>query len=126
MCIRDRVATRFEIHVECSAARVITGGLERQDFGVLSSVIGVESFANYAVVANEDRADHGIRARQSFAPTRQSQCAIHPMRVIIFAIFVPKGRHGSSVKEGIYESFGIERDEIIHLFADADKTNRQA
>ena len=52
---------RFEIDIECSAASFAAGLLKRQNFGVLSVIVGVNPRArDLSVRINNDRSDVGI------------------------------------------------------------------
>jgi len=72
------MAARFEVDEERGAARRAEGGFQRDDFRMADAVIGVKAFANDAAVANQDRADHGIGAGQSFAAAGERERAGHP------------------------------------------------
>ena len=86
------VAARLQVDVERCAARGFACGFERDDFRVAHAVVGVESFADDAAVAHEDRADHRVGACERDAASRQLERAVHEDGVSGSSLPYPKMR----------------------------------
>ena len=65
----------LERHVERGAPRVLSGGLERHDLGVRPAGPLVPALPHDVAVADEHRADDGVRRRPAPAALRQLERA---------------------------------------------------
>ena len=116
--MRPLVATGFEIDVERRTARFFPCSLKGNDFRMAHAVVGVKPLADDSSAADQNGADHGVRAGEGFAAASQGQGAGHPAFVVV-------RRHGDSIEQGIDERLGVERHQIVGRFAGAHEAHGQ-
>ena len=111
------VIARFERDVERRTLRALTCGFQRDDFCVIAILILMKALADNFAFADDDAADCGIRAGEADAFARQVERVVHEANVVWV--------HGL-VEERVDVGFGVERNQIVDLFAGADETNGEA
>ena len=68
-----RGAAGFEGEVEGCAARFLTGFFKGDDFGMVAAIVVVETFADDAVIFDDDAADAGVGVGEGGAALGEGQ-----------------------------------------------------
>ena len=108
------VRAGFEGDIERGAAGAVAGFFEREDFGVLDAVPGVRSRGRrFRRPARSRRPPSGLGVASAMPSAGQVERFAH----------VVGDSYG---EERIDEVFGIERQQVVDFFADADEADGQA
>ena len=91
--------------------------IERDDFGVIEFVVDVKAFTDDGAIFDEDAADWGIGTGQANGLAGEAERMFHEVLIV--------GIHGL-VEQRIGVGLGVEGNEVVDLFAGADKTDGEA
>jgi len=111
------VIAGLEIDIECCAARLFVGGLQRDDFRVVSPFVLMKAFADNLALAHDDATHHRIGAGEAGAFAGQRQRVFHEANGV---------RVHGLIEKRVGVSFRVEGNHVIDLLARADKANGQS